>query len=73
MSATARQPRGSCLHTMRRHSLAPIYAFSVASLLLQQLLLASRLAVLFYSANPTALQSPPLLSGFLCWAEWTVV
>jgi hypothetical protein len=55
-SATARQPHASCLHTRRRHSLTSICDFSLASLLLQQLLLATRLAVLFYSANPTALQ-----------------
>jgi hypothetical protein len=73
MSATARQPHASCLHTRRRHSLAAVCDFSVASLLLPQLLLASRLAVLFYSANPTARQPPSLLSASLRWAEWTVV
>ena len=73
MSATARQPRAPCLHTRRRHSLTSICAFSVASLLLQQLLLASRLAVLFYPGSPTTLQPPSLPSASLRWAEWTVV
>jgi hypothetical protein len=73
MSATARQPRTPCLHTMRRCLLAAVCHCSLASLLLQQLLLATHLAVLLYSASPTALQPPSLLSASLCWAEWTVV
>ena len=73
MSATARQPCAPCLHTRRRHSLAAVCDSSLTSLLLQQLLLATRLAVLFYSASPTALRPPSLPSASLRWAEWTVV
>lgn len=73
MSATGRQPHAPCLHTRRRHSLAAVCHCSLASLLLQQLLLASRLAVLFYPGSPTALQPPSLPSASLRWAEWTVV
>jgi hypothetical protein len=73
MSAAGCQPRAPCLHTMRRRSLAAVCDCSLSSLLLQQLLLATRLAMLFYSASPTALQPPSLLSASLRWAEWTVV
>jgi len=73
MSATAHQPRASCLHARRRHSLTAVCDCSLSSLLLQQLLLASRLAVLFYPGSPTTLQPPSLPSASLRWAEWTVV
>jgi hypothetical protein len=58
----ARQPASRALHACTRgvdtHLL--LCDFSVASLLLPQLLLATRLAVLFDSASPIALQPPSL-------------